>query len=504
MTDYIRKYYWLILSVLTAVIAGIGFIAMPPLSDDLGYMMPFRDIILYGTGDWWDSVCHAVDYRYHYDNPRVANMVMTLIAVLPRVIPGIISAIALAYILCAGIRLTSVQHRPLLISLYIASFIVFFPWIDQLYLINFQLNYLWSTALALACVSNWYNHNIKSLWSFLLGAFVSVWHEGFGIPLLITLAALIILYRGMRSRSNFYGLAGLLAGTLYMILSPGFLINTWAYFENRSYILYPFAIPAVLFIITWLAMVIRPSYRKRCLDSHTAALAALSLSGTVMMLLFPTGPRTGALGVTFGCIGSVYLWAAIKRKGRISHIVSLIVSALICALVLAHLTAVGVIAIKINRETAQTLDAYRSAPSAPHFVSMTLREDAPVICMQKPYYDLLAHCGNVNVFNKFYGIDDQPIMAIPKSAIDYKSYAIISGSAMIESRDGILVGPALTDAPDIVSFAVNYGRGESIREFYTVPFDDPVTGQRSAWYHPNFSSVDAIFRRQPIKIDKVD
>ncbi|MDO4319106.1 MAG: hypothetical protein Q4C34_00895 [Bacteroidales bacterium] len=500
MNRILRQYSWMILPAITAFLAGIGFIAMPPLSDDLGYMMPFRDMILNGNGDWWHSVCESVSYRYYNDNPRLANVIMILIAVLPRAIPGIISMIALATVFYIGIKWASLQNKPITASLWTASIIVFFPWIDQLYLINFQLNYLWATALALICIFNWYNTHLKAWQSFLVGLIVAVWHEGFGIPLTITIAGLLMLYRDMRTRYNILNLTGLLIGTLYLIVSPGFLNNTWAYFENRSAILYPFAIPTVVFVLTWLFMVTKKEYRHICMDSHVAAGAALSLLGTIMMLMFPTGPRSGSLGITLACLSSVYLWANLKGF-RCSRRSGMIILALINAIIFIHLIFVDYIAIKINRETRQAIEAYRAQPSEPHFVGMTLREDSPYICLQKPYYGLLAHYGNVNVFNRFYGFDGMPIMTIPKSAVNYKSSVFIPGSAMIENRDGILVGPALTDSPDIVLFNVDYGKGTSQREFYTVPFVEPSTGKRLAWYYPNYSSIDILLHPLPLNVD---
>ena len=431
---FIQKYRWMIIPALVAIITGAGIVVMPPFSDDLGYMMPFRDIILNGDGDWWNSVCESVDFRYHYDNPRIANVVMILIAAFPRVIPAIISIIALAYIFYAGIRFADIRHRPILTALFIASIIVFFPWVDQLYLIDFQLNYLWATALSLGCILSWYNSKIKRAFSFLLGVFVASWHEGFGIPLAFTLAGLLILYPRFRVRSNLYNLTGLITGSLYLISSPGFLKNACAYFENRAAILYPFAVPAIIFVLTWLFMIFRPQHRKICLNSRAALSAALSLSGTAMMLIYPTGPRSGALGITFGCLGAIYLWSDLKWVKPIGQRASKIAISIIYGLIFIHLIYVDLIAVRISHETRQALEAYRQCPDTPHFIGMTLREEAPLICMQKPYYGLLAHYSTVGAFNRFYGIDQKPIMIIPKAAICSSTVKAIQGSAKIESQ----------------------------------------------------------------------
>ena len=68
ITDNIKVTPSFYAALFVAVAVGAGFLLMPPFSDDLVYMMPFRDYIRHGNGDWFGLVRATISAHYIYES----------------------------------------------------------------------------------------------------------------------------------------------------------------------------------------------------------------------------------------------------------------------------------------------------------------------------------------------------------------------------------------------------------------------------------------------------
>lgn len=240
---YNRCSRWLVLNlVLTgiwAILMGIFFIGMPKCIDDLAYIAFLKDYQeLHGT-DWVRS---GVDYfatgfplkeisaawadHYANLNGRLANMAAIVLTPMPKWVGSSISLLLLVISLPPILRLSgSSLRRGPGTAWAIAALTFFLPWHEHLGSLDYQLNYVWPAALALwlltALGKNRSRGLVKSIPLILGAALLGAWHEGFGLPVAAGLAAAAALKRDWRNPATILSIFALLAGGLFLWISPG-------------------------------------------------------------------------------------------------------------------------------------------------------------------------------------------------------------------------------------------------------------------------------------------
>lgn len=488
-----RRYVSIIISILISLGIGIGLFFFPAISDDIGYMLPFKDYINGLSNDLWTPTFRSIVSRYQGDNARFANVFMILFSPWPRWIPQFISILAVFVIIYTGAKIGEFEKRLEIYTLYISSFLIFYPWIDQLYLVDFQLNYIWSTGLALIIVYRWLKFfNSFSWFTFLLCLFVGFWHEAFAGGLSVASVVLIILFKKFRISYQISYTLAFLPGIFYLMY-PRFGGPIWFYFSTRVSILLFMGLPLLTFCIIWIIGSLILSKQKRMLNPLFITLLALGFSGVGFMIVFPLGPRTGALGIIACLIG---ICAALNCLfPRVKRSVSVSLTIVFSVFIITHVFAVDYQCYKAFYYTRETIELYKENPQKTHFVDMAMRSHAPIICFQKPYYDWFGHYKTVSMFNSLYGYDDEPFMVAPKELenVDISLCKPIQGTSGINNYKGYFIGPKIYDWPSVVTLRAD----NKAVEFYVVPIDTATS-----WYYPNHSSFSQMFRLGYEKIDK--
>ena len=488
-----RLNYNRMVEVLFVVVAAgvcLGMMFFPAISDDLRSMMPYYDY-LKGTSD--DLMHHfriGIDVWHRVDYGRLTNFLSINTSWLPRWIPALISGFAVWAIMHYAARIGRFGSSPFVATFFVSIFLVIYPWVDQLYLIAFQINYIWSTALSI-----WIFYRILrdegekvNVVTCIVCLFMGFWHESFAAGVMVCVVSLIILYKRFR-KIKYCVYAFLLLPGIYFLTYTRFDTFVGFYFQQRINILLFFSVPFIIFLILCGILVL---YRKKIKNDFVLSPAitgcvVLGLTGTAGMLMFPTGPRTGALGILASLTGICGLLHVLIRTSDLKRLVRTIFTAVFTIFIFLHILFVDIECFRAMKATDRAISLYRENPSRTHFVEMTLRSDAPLICFQKPYYDWFAHSSTSKVFMDFYGIDEKPFRIAPQQLekLNLADTISIRGSAGLVKYNGYYLGPVISDEPTSKWLEFIHKDKHGFGEYYILPLDN---GSGLAWYYPNFSN----------------
>ena len=486
--------------IMVAISIGVGIILFPPISDDINFMMPYRCYLNDAEGSLSQSIADGITFWWNHDNGRLANFISIVSFWMPRWILGLISTAVIGLVIAWGAKIGRFYNNSFLLAVFIVFFLFLFPWVDQLYLINFQINYIWPLAISLWLLMSWLRNRVRfSFAEIIVCLILGFWHEGLACGMFLTLIALIIFYKRYHTSRFCFDAVAFVPGLIVLTHER---IFAWHgnYFTSRMNILYLFALPLMLFLLLMIAVYIK-RFRAHGIKTDRMgisptmfALFVTALTGILFMLYVPTGPRTGTLGIYACFIGiCAILNNTVFRKNSGSGAVRRWCTVVLCGLIALHLILVDIECYKAGNYTKSVLSEYRLHPEKVHYIEMTMREDSPLLCAQKPYYDWFAHLPTIGVFNKFYGIPDYPIKVAPAELenIDTEKLRVVPGTAGIMTYGKYIVGPAVDDTPTVRLLEI-IGEGKKYdEEYYVMPLDNT---DGLAWYYPNHSSI---FRKKP-------
>lgn len=484
---------YVLLIMMVALFLWQGFSLFPWISDDITYRLPFKAYFLEGEGIDFNTLADSLLYRYNHDNGRLANLAMYALQWFPQSSLSLLSAIVCALGIYFALKIIGLQKSTPATALLSAAYILFLPWVDQLYVFNYQLNYLWAGTLMLA--GAWValeNKGNKGGWAFFL--IIGAWQEAASLPLLIALGVLFIFYKDYRSKHILIYAATLAAGLAWLFIVPGareYRAEAAAMFSFRMGILLVFAAPAALYALLCAIELVR----HRSLPPCHALLLAIALSSALIMLFIPAGPRLGTPSVLAAIAGITAFICSHKSK---------IVNALAFVaygFAIIHLQFVFIYSMQENRVYRDVIRQYQWDPEEPIYASFTLRENAPLITMQKPYFDTYAHYSNIDRISRFYYTG--PDSAFRYATVLPAALKNINEEEMLPLGDGfhafrgLILGPPMSDTPAIVWLNAD----GTPTEYFTTPFTDS-SGTLRAWYHPNRATLAALLHPLPSKIHR--
>lgn len=506
-------------SVAVALLVGVGLSIFPATGDDLHLSWPWRGWLIRGDlrgwlvrgeGPDWDGVRDFAVWFFNNENRRLANFVMMALAALPRWVAGMLSGLAVGYIVFKGAQLVSLGRRPLAFSLWTAAIVLGLPWYDQLYLIDFQLNYTWAAALMLAYAGMLLKQSgterVIVAGMFVLALVLGVWHEGFGVPCLLATVTLPVLSRRFRTPATWAAIAGLAIGSAFLMITP-VMAQTMAqaggpgarYFSGKlGRLVYPYlAVGVAYFLALGVASF---SGKRNLLRQPLWAFASVVVAASfVITCVTATGPRAFTPGLVFGWLGIVACASLLARHPERLWRASAVASALIFTFLTAHLVYVDVICARLQSEYRCTIEAWRADPTATAFVPMTSRNDVSWLCVWKPHYNLFSHRGPVAQISRYYFDTDTARLAVPEQLAGYtpQKAVKIPGDARATAYEGYIVGPWLGPRALLLGMCDSYGMGEREREYYYVPFRSRADNRLYGWFHPDRTDIDVTLRTTP-------
>lgn len=473
--------------VLVCILLAIGIELFPPINDDLCYAMPFKDYLIGGKPFDFKMITDSIVFRYFHDNARLCNVVCILISPLPRLVGTVGSALAFMYLCFAGTKYAKIRNNSTMVALWVAYLVICFPWVDQMYLVDFQLNYLWSSAFAIFAATAFLQQRKYN--TFFLGAFsllFGAWHEGFSLPLLFVLSILALRYKSLRTTKTYVMIASMAIGLAYLITAVQFTDEVVGpKFGQKIGVMLPFLLPV-------LAMLITVFVNRRKITARTIILAVPAVVSAAMMIYFGRGPRIGALSVTFSGICMLLMLPSFKSKRTITYG--------IYTLIMLHLTAVDVQSYKAQADYRNVLSQYAKNPNRTIYSDMVLRENAPWYCLQKPYYGYFAHDTVIYWIYVFHGDENHQLFVAPRTLENFSvdDAEKIAGNVDIYYYKGLLV---MRDKLDFVghgTFCIDYGFGPNNALFMVMPFVCARDNKQYLWLYPKNSTMVQTLNRKPI------
>ena len=487
-----------------AILAAVGVALFPMISDDLNSIHAIRDTFIHGAPIDWNAYRKDVVDIFVTNHFRLPNLIMPLMALLPKWIPAMISAVALWYILFYGAKLGRFENRPSMSAAYMSGMIFAFPWIDQLYQVCFQMPYLWGAAAALAVVS-WLmgvSHRKLPLFttlSFLLG----FWQEAYAGAVLGGCICLTMFYRDYRCKYMLCIIIALVGGITVAAL-PLIVCGhwaKWAFFDGRIWLILPFLFPSVAYLVFACAVAVRN--KSLAIEPLNLFLAEIVVASLIMTVYFKTGARVNGFGTVCGLIGIFMLWNRLmemKAAGS-SGTRGILAACCIVALVAAHLVAVDVMCAKLARQTAFVVRHCRKEWDGAVFAEMTLREDVPWYLLQKPYYDWFAHGSTMGVFNRIYDAENGRLRAVPAQLREFS----VENSRTIPGTAGLMLfGKYLVGRGYVPELSMDFGYGMRHRPLYRVEFSVAGDTARYQWVHPDNAWPDFMLHPEPLRADTIE
>lgn len=492
-----------VISFCVSMLLWIGFYCFPWVADDLYYRMRFRDYFINGGDIDWTEVWEAVKWRHFNDNSRLASFAMLCLQFLPKLLTSFLSGVSSYLSILFAAKLSGVD-RSVSKSLLVASlFIAVMPWVDQMYVLPFQMAYLWGGVFGLVfAYVILENKAQRCVTIFLLALFLGTWQEAIGFPAFVASLTIYVLFAKYRNRFTLSAVAGLLTGLAWLYLSPGgqsYRSQPSPPFIFRFDILAVFAVPTVIFLIFCLTGLF-VLWRKRRLCSVDLSgyvfLLVASLTSVAVMLMSCFGPRVGWFGVLTAVVGLVKMLNDSFRC-RLSKTVSYVFSGCVAFVIFGHLAFVDLTSYRNKLMYGYVVQSFRRNPEKAIYVPMEMRNEAPLMALQKPYFGLFTKWNTAVIVSAFHapaGHESDVMKVLPARLEDFSPGKArkLDGDNGFYSYKDLVVGPYVGSGP--ASFKMKVG--PQTKDIYYVPFQT-ADSLSFGWYVPNASTLESLFHPVP-------
>lgn len=215
-----------IIAAVSVLYAAI-YLFLPYFFDDLWYIGPYGDYVIRHQGNVsWTGIVASITEHYNIDNIRLANIAFVLLTLIPKWLTDCLNGAVVGFSIymflkISGYGMRSASAAVMAVALWMFGFI----WGTGMWCTDYVLNYVWSGALTLVLMYIFIvDTNVKAWAAGVLALVLGMWHEGFGVPLLVGVVVVTLLYRRQYlTRKTVCIIVGLVVGTLYLRISPGSL-----------------------------------------------------------------------------------------------------------------------------------------------------------------------------------------------------------------------------------------------------------------------------------------
>lgn len=463
----------ILLPALVATLFGIGFYIYPPELDDLAYRLPFKAYFLdgapYDTAELWRQIV----WRHLHDNSRLANVAMQLLMLLPAWLTAAMSALVV-FVTLRLMQRFGQYTSSCTVLLAGALYVLATPWIDHLYVFDWQLNYVWGGCLMMWFLMVFTLHRRKPDTIFLLGVLLGAWQECASLPAFIAVIGTWIFYRDYRDERTFAAGLGLLAGLLWLYMSPGgqdYRGGHWAPF-TVSILSVLTTMPALIYCGCLLVRYLM----RRHLEIRHFILGCVAVASAGVLWCYHVGPSVATCSVLASVTGLSML--ADRTTGL--TIVRILCGALYIYAVAGLAATIGDIW-RLRDTYDKVVSRYRASGDTTIFADLTLRERMPLLSLRKIKFEQFTRKENIELLSAYYGTRTSMIHVLPRELEHFTPTAAESLGDGFYSYAGYLVGPAYSDGIAEVYLDAVYD-GQIRRLFYfTTPFTG-TDGETYGWY----------------------
>lgn len=301
---------------------GIMFFLTPCSVDDIWYLE--NSVGTKGSWEYFISTVANCWEHWQYDTGRLCNMAAApFLALFPKWIYAAITSFAVWIIYIGGPILTKSRFISYASAFWIVTVTFIFPWFDFMFGIIFSINYVWTWALAIIFFY-WFikaesirqYHVSTGISLFILSFMLGWWHEGFSVPLIISLSAYFIIRRIKPNKTRLLMIAGMICGISMILVMPAF----WNSTESRHSVIFKpvlwetilgFAFMCLFYVYLLMFVIIisNSRLRKRLKTDKNRKLAvyiSILIYGAVSSAIYVkyyTGPRVGCFVQIISALG---------------------------------------------------------------------------------------------------------------------------------------------------------------------------------------------------------
>ena len=483
--------------ILASLAFGAVFFAMPRVIDDYWFM---NNMQTFGTDadgsfSWFKGVSGTAIYHHLYDNSRLPNLLGGLIAFLPLSVTALISTV------CIGLTLWFMQTlsgRNSLLSLtaLVTAYTFIVPWYDSLFERFYTYNYVWAGAIMLVAVYLFLRQKpVGSVWTFLIGLLLGVWHEIFAFPTLAGFIVCLALNRKMIRKDRMWLCAGVFIGCVWLYLSPSSTADTGVFsmFTPR-HVTKLMALRTwfpVLFVVCEAICIAWPRLREYAL--RPIPLIALTVSTVcVTIYLFIDGGRVLMPSVLIDAVAFVGLFG---RYFNAPPVLKKVVCAGLWIFFFLHMGSAFSVAQTIRDDEQKILalyDGVRNTNDGMIYFAPASRNYHPRLALGKPLPYLYATNKHAKLVGEYFNGPIIKLMPPSLRCFRKEMGSPLPANPMIYVYQDYAIGlPGITDSrfdgsTDMSGFIV-YKNGNEIRQFKGFPF---IGADSCTYYYMEISPED--------------
>lgn len=406
-------------------------------NDDYYYLYPFYeyksnggDLILGDVLNWLKDQINL--------NLRLSNQISILILLLPHFVCDILSVLMTVLLVFGMMRLLKIKRLNSLSMMLLISLVVYvLPWYDQMFCVNFRINYVWSSAIVILFLERFLSNNnswtSRQKISFIcLALIASVFHEGATTPLLIGIIVQYLVSKQIMSRVQKVSLLILLIGILVLLFTPGFttrIEDSLQWRSVKSYVMYmcSYNIISTIFILFVVWGMIKGYYRKMIVNKVPLYLIS-SFVGCGIFMISPV-IRASWFPSLYSIIGLIIMLRDVFEIKL--HYNRKFVYFFGYGVLLIHLIMCCYYSKIIYTEWSTIASNYEKRAQSNFFTPITLEKDIPLITLGKAY-GFRHQCWGNNIMSQtaaYYRVD-RDILAVPEilRKIDKKKLRKVVGN----------------------------------------------------------------------------
>lgn len=388
LSSYI-KWNWVCI-ILFTVGMGIFLIITPKYIDDYWYSYDLKDwfskqgiwnindggnVVRYGIP--WDDIKETISYHLQIDTRRLCNVVAPFMLLFPKWVCSIFSLAALLYSIWACLKISRVKPSDSwLVTFCIGLWTLTILWYEPLGSVVYQYNYLLSTGFGLMLILQLINNQegtARIIRVCLLSVLTGLWHEGFCVPILLSLLTVFIFFRSFRNKYAILAILILTACVVWHFSGGGTvrrLSMGWIGISPRRFLLKFYYHKAM-----WIALVftILYIYRFGFRKFFTDRLIVLFLSGIIGsfgITYFTDLDRASWWGDVMAIIMSLYILKDLDIYYDTYLSWRLYVSAIILLISFVEIGFLDAYTIMLAKEYPENIKLYLKYPNRTQFTKL--------------------------------------------------------------------------------------------------------------------------------------
>lgn len=496
---------------------GLGFylILTPPYMDDIWYMEYLQpwyaaqgiaypsnggNILTHGIP--WSEILETWQYHDISDNRRLANLLAPVLLLFPKWFGSALITLAWLRCLRLGFGIAGIDWRRSVmvpLFLFMATFMV--PWSEHMGILDYQLNYVLSTWLALELwnmLQKKGDDYVRSLICLLLGFIGGMVHEAVSAPMLCGLVGLMILNRSCRTKQYFLGCIGLAAALLVLFTSVGMThrvdveISKIRIIHPIRFLRMDFLPLPVFWLLAFFFMLKGREARKRLMSDRWLVFCAATSVASFVVAYHSGYLGRGYFWMDVACIiGAVRLLHLMGAERR--RVLWIVASVPMLGLMLWRWVTVDVETVRFRNEINGLAEWYVSGKPGSYFGDYRTVDKRPLIAGYFPEYCDYHEFASVYLRRYLRNFDESDMrraVIIPEALryADSTADRRLGGRLGARMREGYIYMPYDPEFSEpICYFSVDFGKGYVTTHGSFQPFVSEKDGARYIWIEPGFT-----------------